>query len=68
MNQDIKGQILLEKILRLPSERIGEIESFVDFLTARENEQQMIQNAAKLSESSFATVWDNQDDAVYDEL
>jgi hypothetical protein len=67
MNQDTKGQILLEKILKLPSERIGEIENFVDFLLTKESEQQMIRAAAKLSEPSFAAVWDNSDDAVYDD-
>jgi hypothetical protein len=68
MSQDNNGQALLEKILRLPPARIGEIESFVDFLLTKETEQQMIYGAAKLSEPSFAAVWDNADDAAYDEL
>lgn len=28
----------------------------------------MIRDAMKLSESAFARVWDNQEDAVYDQL
>jgi len=30
--------------------------------------QQTLQDAMKVSESSFAHVWDNDEDAIYDEL
>lgn len=60
---------LIEKIRRLPAHRIAEVEDFVDFLGAREDDDRSLgQAAAKLSEDAFAQVWDNPDDADYDRL
>ncbi len=61
-------QALLEKIKQLPPQRMAEVEDFVDFLRARESGQRLTSAAAKASEPSFAAVWDNEDDAVYDRL
>ena len=57
---------LIEKIKQLPPQRMAEVEDFVDFLRAREGEQGLTRSAARASEPSFAAVWDNEDDAVYD--
>lgn len=59
---------LLEKIKQLPPQRMAEVEDFVDFLRARESAQRLTIAATKASEPSFAAVWDNEDDAVYDRL
>jgi hypothetical protein len=40
----------------------------VDFLRTREDEQRLVQAAAKASEASFAAVWNNDEDAAYDRL
>jgi hypothetical protein len=61
-------QKLLEKIKRLPPEKAAEVEDFVDFLVRREGERELVRAAARLSEESFAKVWDNEDDADYDRL
>lgn len=61
-------QVLIEKIKQLPPQRMAEVEDFVDFLRAREDEQRLTQAAAKASEASFAAVWDNNDDAAYDRM
>lgn len=61
-------QVLIEKIRQLPPQRLAEVEDFVDFLRTREEEQRLTQTAARASEASFAAVWDNDDDAVYDRL
>jgi hypothetical protein len=61
-------QVLIEKIRQLPPQRLAEVEDFVDFLRAREYEQRLTHAAAKVAEPSFAAVWDNDDDAVYDRL
>lgn len=61
-------QVLIEKIKQLPPQRMAEVEDFVDFLRAREDEQRLTQAAAKASEASFAAVWDNDDDAAYDRM
>lgn len=61
-------QVLLDKIRQLPPQRLAEVEDFVDFLREREAEQRLTHAATKASEASFAEVWDNDEDAVYDRL
>lgn len=61
-------QSLLAKLKTLPPQRLAEVEDFVDFLRSRENDQQLVRAAAKTAEASFAKVWDNPDDDVYDRL
>jgi hypothetical protein len=59
---------LLEKLRVLPPDRVHEVEDFVDFLRLADEDRRLIREAAKLSENAFSTVWDNQEDAVYDRL
>ena len=61
-------QALIEKLRRLPPERLAEVEDFVDFLRAREEDRAMAQAAAQSSSAAFARVWDNPEDAAYDAL
>lgn len=61
-------QMLIDKIKRLPPQRMAEVEDFVDFLRAREDEQRLTLVAAMASEASFAQVWDNDEDAAYDRM
>jgi predicted MPP superfamily phosphohydrolase len=61
-------QALIEKLHELPPQRLAEVEDFVDFLRARERDQSLANAAALASTASFAAVWDNDDDAVYDTL
>ena len=61
-------QVLIEKIRQLPPRRLAEVEDFIDFLKLREDEQRLTQAAAKAGEASFAAVWDNDEDAVYDRM
>jgi hypothetical protein len=70
MNTNLVEQRLIEKIRKLSSTRVTEIEDFVDFLYQRENqsENSLTLAATKLSESAFAKVWDNPEDAAYDDL
>lgn len=65
-NDDQK--ILIEKIGTLPPEKVAEVEDFVDFLRLRIQDRRLTQAAAKLSEDAFRAVWDNPDDAAYDQL
>jgi hypothetical protein len=59
---------LIEKISRLPPERVAEVEDFVDFLTERDTDRQLVRAAAAASETAFAKVWDNPEDEIYDRL
>ncbi len=61
-------QVLIEKIRQLPPQRLAEVEDFVDFLRTREDELRLTQATARASEASFAAVWENDEDAVYDRL
>lgn len=65
---DFNEQDLIEKIRRLPPDKAIEVEDFVDFLHRREDSRRLADATAKISEASFLRVWDNPDDAVYDQL
>jgi hypothetical protein len=68
MGKDAAQQTgLIRKIRRLPLDKLAEVEDFVDFLEQRED-RRLTQTASKLSEKSFRKVWDNPDDAAYDQL
>jgi len=62
------AQDLIQKIQSLPPEYVEEVGDFVDFLRSRANERVLNKAATKLSEAAFQSVWDNPNDAAYDEL
>lgn len=64
----IAEQVLIEKIRQLPPQRLAEVEDFIDFLRAREEENRLSKVAAQASEASFGSVWDNDEDSAYDKL
>ena len=61
-------RLLFDKIKQLPPQRLSEVEDFVDFLRARDEELRLTRAAAKASEASLARVWDNDADAAYDRM
>jgi len=63
----VQEQVLIEKIRELPPDKAAEVEDFVDFLAHRDD-RRLTRAAGKLSQRAFEKVWDNPDDAVYDEL
>jgi len=64
----VAEQVLLQKIRQLPPRRLAEVEDFVDFLRAREDDRRRTHAAAKAGEASLAAVWDNDEDAAYDRI
>ncbi len=64
----VDNTALIDKIRSLPPEKVSEVEDFVDFLRMREEDRQLVGAATKLSEEAFQKVWDNPDDADYDQL
>jgi len=58
---------LLAKIRDLTDDRVAEVEDFVDFLRLRDEQRQLVEAAARLSESSFSAVRDNPEDDVYND-
>lgn len=59
---------LMEKIRSLPPDKITVLEDFLDFLLTRSEAHLLVYTATKLSEAAFAKIWDNPEDAEYDEL
>ncbi len=59
---------LIDKLEALPPERIAEVEDFIDFLNSRCPDRRLTQAASQTAEPSLARVWDNLDDAIYDQL
>lgn len=59
---------LMEKIRSLPPDKIMVLEDFIDFLLTQSEDNLLVYNATKLSEAAFAKIWDNPEDAEYDEL
>jgi hypothetical protein len=59
---------LIDKIRQFSPLQIAEIEDFIDFLSQRYSDRQLVAAAAKASEPSLAQVWDNPEDAAYDDL
>jgi hypothetical protein len=64
----MKMEPLFDKIRRLPPERVAEVEDFVDFLAQRETDRELARAAAAASAPTFAKVWDNPEDDIYDQL
>jgi hypothetical protein len=59
---------IIEKLQGLSPERFAEVEDFVDFLRTRNEDQQLPQAAMNTSARAFNNVWDNPEDADYDQL
>ena len=63
-----QAQALLEKLAELPSEKIAEVEDFIDFLRQRQEEGSFAALSTRLSEPVLRKIWDNPQDAAYDQL
>ena len=61
-------QELFHKICMLPPEKVAVVEDFVEFLRLRDEEDGLVRWAGRLSAQSFTKVWDNPEDADYDNL
>jgi len=61
-------EALMKKIQALPASRIAEIEDFVEFIAAREQERSLIRAASAASAPAFAAIWDNPEDDAYDAI
>lgn len=59
---------LLEKIRALPADKIAEVEDFVEFLQQKSEAAQLVSAVSSIAEPAFNKIWNNPDDAEYDEL
>ncbi len=61
-------QALIAKLNALPTDRLHEVEDFVDFLRSRDQDRALFRAASAASEPAFAAIWNNPEDDVYDAL
>ena len=59
---------VIQKLQALPPERMDEVEDFIDFLSQRDTERGLTRAAMAAAEPVLEQVWDNPDDAEYDNL
>ena len=59
---------VVQKLEALAPNRIDEVEDFIDFLSQRDTDQQLTQAAMAASEPILNAIWNNDDDAEYDQL
>ena len=59
---------LIEKNRSLPPDKFTILEDFLDVLLTRSEDTLLTYSATQLSEAAFAKIWDNPEDAEYDEL
>ena len=59
---------LMEKVKKLSVEQIQQVEQFIDYLSQENTDRQLTLISTKLSESVFNKIWDNCEDADYDNL
>lgn len=64
----LQVQQVLEKLEQLSPDRLAEVEDFIDFLQQRDQDKRLHQDYARASEAAFAKIWDNDEDAIYDQL
>lgn len=61
-------ETLIGKIQRLSPSALKQVEDFVDFLVARDEERTLSRAASRLSENRLREIWDNAEDADYDRM
>jgi hypothetical protein len=61
-------QDLFNKISKLPPDKLEVVRDFVEFIRYRDNDDALIKAAGNLSKQSFQNIWDNSEDADYDNL
>ena len=59
---------LMEKVKKLSVKQIQQVEKFIDSLSQENTDRQLTLSSTKLSESAFNKIWDNPEDADYDNL
>lgn len=59
---------MLEKLEHLSPDRLAEVEDFIDFLQQRDQDKRLRQDFTQASEDAFNKEWDNDEDAIYDNL
>lgn len=59
---------IIEKVQTLSTEQIVKVEKFIDSLKEKDLDSKLVSVSTKISESSFDKIWNNSEDADYDNL
>lgn len=59
---------VIEKVNQLSIEQVQQVEQFIDSLQESDSDNEFVFASSKLAESSFERVWNNDEDAEYDDL
>lgn len=65
---EISEPAVLEKLRHLPVEKRAEVVDFIDFLLLRSQNDGVRLAVSQLNSATFAKMWDNAEDGVYDQL
>lgn len=59
---------LKKEIDKLPEDLLAEVYDFIQFLEMKLDRNLLAKASQEMSQASFGRIWDNEEDAVYDEL
>lgn len=62
------GNLVAEKVKRLSVEQIIQVNKFIDSLEEQDPNTELTFASNRVAESAFSKVWDNPEDAEYDNL
>jgi hypothetical protein len=60
--------LIKKEVERLPESVLAEVLDFIHFLELKQEKHLLAKASQKLSETSFEKIWDNEEDAVYDNV
>lgn len=63
-------EALMAQLRALEPDQLSTVKEFVEFISARQKSESRSDTSAysALSQNSFAKVWDNDEDSIYDSL
>lgn len=61
-------KIIIQKIRSLSPDKISEVIDFMDFLSQKDQDRQLLKATNKMAEDAFRKVWNNPEDDEYDRL
>ncbi len=61
-------EMIKNEIEKLPENILQEVFDFIQFLENKKEKALLVKASQELSAASFEKVWDNEEDAVYDNL
>ena len=64
----IVKEMIKKEIDRLPENLLSEVFDFIQFLESKREKSILVKASQDLSASAFQKIWDNEEDAIYDNL